>query len=137
MDNEINQQILKEVRSLRKAFQWGTAVSLVVLLLVFGWAVWLIHSRRASEASPWAEVTAAMRRYDYPKALQVAQQLAAAHPDDYYSHYYLGWIYLEMDDLARAEPEYARAYELWPSEDLQKKLAAVRKRRESEATKTK
>jgi tetratricopeptide (TPR) repeat protein len=137
MDNDISQQILKEVRSLRRAFQWGTAASLVVLVLVFGWAAWLIHSRRASEASPWTPIKVAMAQYDYPKALKLAQQLAVAHPNDYWSHYYLGWIYVEMGDLARGEAEYSRAYELWPSEDMQKRLEAVRKRKDSEATKTK
>ena len=42
-----------------------------------------------------------------------------------------------MGDLAHAESEYSRAYELWPSEDVQKKLEAVRKRKGSEASKTK
>ena len=77
------------------------------------------------------------QRRDYPKALKLARQLAAAHPDDYYPHWYLGYIYVEMGDLARAESEYSRAYELWPSEELQKKLEAVKKRREIEAAKTK
>ena len=53
----------------------------------------------------------------------------AAQPDDYYAHGYLGYIYLQMGDLARAAEEYSRSYELWPSENTQKHLEAVRKRK--------
>ena len=137
MDNDINQQILEELRKLRKTNQWMSVVSVLVLVGVCTWAFVLVRSRQASQANPWTDVTAAMRQYDYPKALKLAQQLAAAHPEDYYSHYYLGWIYVEMGDLAKGETEYSLAYKLWPSEDMQKKLDAVRKRRESEAIKSK
>jgi len=49
------------------------------------------------------------------------------------------WVisYLQMGDLAHAEEEYSRSYELWPSEDTQKHLEAVRKRKQSEASKQK
>jgi len=42
-----------------------------------------------------------------------------------------------MGDLAHAEEEYSRSYQLWPSEDTQKHLEAVRKRRQCEASKLK
>ena len=61
----------------------------------------------------------------------------AAHPNDYYAHGYLGYIYLQMGDLAHAGEEYSRSYELWPSEDTQKHLETVRKRKQSEASKQK
>ncbi|HUI08186.1 MAG TPA: hypothetical protein VL486_14395 [Verrucomicrobiae bacterium] len=137
MDNDINQKILVELQKLRKTIQWTSVISVLVLVAICIGAVAFVRSRQASQANPWADVTAAMHQYDYPKALKLAQQLAAAHPDDYYSHYYLGWIYVEMGDLAQGDAEYARAYQLWPSEDMQKRLEAVRKRRDSEATKTK
>jgi Flp pilus assembly protein TadD len=66
---------------------------------------------------------------------RLTQQFLAAHPDDYYAHGYLGYIYLQMGDLAHAREEYSRSYELWPSEDTQKHLEAVRKRKQSEASK--
>ena len=52
----------------------------------------------------------------------MTQQFLAAHPNDYYAHGYLGYIYLQMGDLAHAGEEYSRSYELWPSEDTQKHL---------------
>jgi hypothetical protein len=49
------------------------------------------------------------------------------------------WVisYLQMGDLAHAEDEYSRSYELWPSEDTQKDPEAVRKRKQSEVSKPK
>jgi tetratricopeptide (TPR) repeat protein len=137
MDNDINQKILEELQKVRKTIQWTSVVSVLALVGVCVWAFVFVRSREASQASPWTGVSAAMRQYDYPKALRLTQELAAAHPDDYYPHSYLGYIYLQMGDLAHAEAEYSRAYELWPTEDMQKKLEAVKKRRVSEAIKFK
>ncbi len=61
----------------------------------------------------------------------------AKYPQDYYGHEYLGNIYLALGDSARAEQEYARAYELLPSENNEKMLTAIRKRRANEEKKTK
>jgi cytochrome c-type biogenesis protein CcmH/NrfG len=137
MDNDVSQQILEELRKLRKANQWMSVVAVLALVAVCVWAIILVRSRQASQASPWTDVSVAMRQYDYTKALQLTQELATAHPDDYYPHSYLGYIYLQMGDLAHAEAEYSRAYELWPSENMQKYVEMVKKRRESEASKTK
>ena len=131
---DTNQQILEELRKLRKTNQWTCAAALLVLVAVCVWAFLRIPPR---QPSPWSDVSAAMHRYDYPTALKLTQDLVAAHPDDYYAHYYLGYIFVEMGDLTHGEAEYARAYELWPSEDMQKRLEAVRKRRQSETSRTK
>jgi len=40
---------------------------------------------------------------------RLTQEFLAAHPDDYYAHGYLGYIYLQMGDLAHAEEEYSRS----------------------------
>jgi cytochrome c-type biogenesis protein CcmH/NrfG len=82
--------------------------------------------------SPWSDVSQAMRQYDYKRALDLAKQMAAQHPSDYYAHECLGNIYLDMGDLVHAESEYSRAYELSPPQYLQEKLKAVRQRREHE-----
>ena len=73
-----------------------------------------------------------MRQSDYPKALILARVVVARRPNDYYGHWYLGKIYLAMDDVPHAESEYARAYELNPIDDLRKELDAIRTRREHE-----
>ena len=84
--------------------------------------------------SEWSEVAAAMRRSDYPQALTLARTVSARRPNDYYGHWYLGKIYLALDDVPHAESEYARAYDLNPIDDLRKELDAIRTRREHEAS---
>ena len=69
-----------------------------------------------------------MRQQDFPKALSVAQALVARQPNYYYGQAYLGAIYLAMGDVTNAEIHYSRAYELFPNEQSDKDLAAVRNR---------
>ena len=69
-----------------------------------------------------------MDHQDFPAALSMAQALTARQPDYYYGHAFLGSIYLAMGDVTNSETQYSRAYQLFPSEDGAKDLAAVRKR---------
>ncbi len=87
-----------------------------------------------SPARPWREVSAAMDRLDYQTALSLAQQLVAKQPNYYYGHAYLGSIYLGLGDVTNAERQFLRAYELWPDEENEKSLAAIRKRLAREAS---
>ena len=59
----------------------------------------------------------------------MGQALVAAQPNYYYGHAYLGEIYLAMGDVTNAEAQYLRAHELFPNEESDKDLAAVRKRK--------
>jgi cytochrome c-type biogenesis protein CcmH/NrfG len=127
MNETINQELLKEVRKLSRINQ---RVFWLVLLLVIIGVLWIPLRRRQApgEADSWDKVGAAMRRADSKAALSLAQVLAARQPGDYYGHAYLGAIYLAMNDLTNSEAQYLLAYELFPSEENEKALAAVRKR---------
>ena len=128
MSEDINQELLAESRKLtslsRRMFY------LVLFLLIFA-IIFVPVSRppRTSSRSPsWEQVTTAMRQQDFPKALSVAQALVARQPNYYYGQVFLGAIYLAMGDVTNAEVHYLRAYELFPNEQSDKDLAAVRKR---------
>ena len=126
--SDINQEVLAEIRKLRRLQFWSSILALLVLV---AFVAFFVSRMPKPPASVWSEVSNAMRRSDYTKALGLAQVLEAKHPDDYYAHWYLGNIYLAIGDPAHAEAEYSRAYELLPSEDLEKRLRAVQKRRAS------
>lgn len=130
MSEDINQQILVEIRKLKRAFY--LAIALLVILSVPGFYAGL--KRGSVRADSWEQVTTLMRRQDFPAALSMAQALVARQPDYYYGHAYLGAIYLAVGDTTNAEKQYARAYELFPNEEGQKDLAAVRKRISSEGS---
>ena len=124
MSEDINQEILAELRKLKRVFY----VILVFIILGALPAFYAGFTRGYSQANSWDRVRTAMSRQDFPAALSMAQALVARQPDYYYEHAYLGAIYLAMGDVTNAETQYSRAYELFPNEESQKDLAAVRKR---------
>lgn len=128
MSEDINQEILAElrgVRSIGRRLFW-----LLVVLLIVSVLADLIsrRSRSASSVASWQSVDAAMKQQDFTKALTEAQGLVAQQPNYYYGEAYLGVIYLAMGDLTNAEKHYLRSYELFPHEEGQKDLTAIRKR---------
>ena len=125
MSEDINQEILAELRKLKRVFY----VILVFVILGSVPAFYAGFTRGPSKADSWDQVTTAMRRQDFPKALSMGQALVASQPNYYYGHAYLGAIYLAMGDITNAEAQYSRAYELFPNEASEKDLAAVRKRK--------
>ena len=124
MEPEVNQQILAELKGVRRLIRRWAIVVLVLLILDLAAAVWRVPSQN----DPYARATAAMKASDYPKALRIVEPLAVAHPENYYHHEYLGTVYLALGKPAKAEEEYSKAYALYPSESLATMLAAVRKR---------
>jgi tetratricopeptide (TPR) repeat protein len=121
----ISDQILSELRGLRYTNQLVLLVNVIVLII----AVYLAFEI-PSHTNPWSPVYQAVRRYDYERALKLATKIVREHPDDYYGHEYLGYIYSYMGNLDQAEIEYSRAYELALPQSLQEKLRIVRERRE-------
>lgn len=124
MSEDINREVL-ELRKSKRAFY----VSLVFIILGAVPAFYAGFTRGLSKADSWDHVTTAMKRQDFPKALSLGQALVASQPNYYYGHAYLGAIYLAMGDVTNAEAQYSRAYELFPNEQGEKDLAAVRKRK--------
>jgi tetratricopeptide (TPR) repeat protein len=125
---DINQQILSEVRGLHHTSQWILVIAITVLLI----AVYLVYEI-PRHTSPWSPVYEAVRHYNYDRALNLAKSIVREHPEDYYGHEYLGYIYLQMGNLNQAELEYSRASQLAPPERLKAKVEEVRKRIESES----
>ena len=125
MSPDINQEILAELRKLKRVFY------VILALIIIGTvpAFYRGFSRSVSQAaSSWQSVDAAMKQQDFPKALAEAQTLVAQQPNYYYGEAYLGAIYLAMGDITNSEKHYLRSYMLFPDEVSQKELAAVRKR---------
>jgi cytochrome c-type biogenesis protein CcmH/NrfG len=90
--------------------------------------VTISHQKPSATDRSWTAVQTAAKQLDYPRALTMAQANVTRQPSDYYGHSYLGYIYLAMGDVTNSEVEYSRAYQLFPSEDNEKSLSAVRKR---------
>jgi hypothetical protein len=90
----INQEILAEVRRLHHTSLWMLLLAVSVLVIVV-----CIVFEIPRHTSPWSRVQQAVRQYDYQRALKLAKDIVREHPEDYYGHEYLGYIYLQMGNL--------------------------------------
>ena len=154
---DINQQILVELRKLRRSSEIGSFFALAALAILVGYIFLRLRpalqrsrseqqveqarqqesarlnqpsrtSSSDSQPSPWEEVSRAMNRFDYPKAITLLRDLIARQPTYYYGYSYLGSVYLTMGELTNSEAHHLRAWELLPDEENEKALAVVRKR---------
>jgi tetratricopeptide (TPR) repeat protein len=133
MPDEIGGQILRELTSIRRTNQRMAWLCLLVVIAGVVFVAFVEHRyKRTTQGNnpvrPWNAVNAAYYRLDYPKALSLAQAVVAHDTNNCYGYSYLGNIYLAMGDLPNAEAEYLRAYELFPDEQNENNLTAVRKR---------
>ena len=144
--DDLNQEILSELRRLRRASQWSSYLCLIALAMLVAYIVFLRpqagRSRFAREMDAyqrtqqqpaqggdvWTEVQAALDRGDNEKALTLAKSFVERQPGYHYSHSTLGSVYIAINDFTNAEAAYARAVELYPAEDNEKTLVAIRKR---------
>jgi cytochrome c-type biogenesis protein CcmH/NrfG len=124
MTDGINEEILLELRKLKRA----TYLIMVFVLLSILPAFYYSFRRAQPAANSWDTVNTAMRRQDFRAALSQARSFVTAQPYYHYGHAYLGAIYLAMGDVTNAHTCYLHAYELFPNEQNEKDLDAVRKR---------
>ena len=134
MNEDIGQQILNELKNANRWNRFGIVFALSLLLSFTVCLMVIRHSRQSAAAAkaaqtlPWREVSDAWDKCDYPKAVKLVRRIIDRQPGYYYGYAYLGNIYLSMDDVTNAAAQYAKAYELLPSEDNEKMLTAIRKR---------
>jgi uncharacterized protein HemY len=129
MEPDLNQQILTELQHLRRLTKRGLIAFLVLFPILFAAVI-----RVPRPEGAYADVNTAMRALDYRRAVSLAEKIAAAHPQDYSLHSYLGNVYLRSGDLPKAEEAYARSYALYPSEETSKILAAIRNARSEQTS---
>ncbi|HEU0009587.1 MAG TPA: hypothetical protein VFT34_07215 [Verrucomicrobiae bacterium] len=148
MNEDTNQEILKELRSLRRHSQFSAYVGVLIVAVGIGYVSWLRWERQSAwranyqtrtapppqnavkdtQEGVWPSIDAALDRGDNQKALSIAQNFVARQPGYYYSHASLGNVYLAMNDFTNAETAYLRAVQLYPAEEYEKALTAIRKR---------
>ena len=137
MENEISKQILDELRKLRKLSQWTSAAAMIFITATSAILLWTLETYPNKKQDSWSGMYAALNRYDYQAALKYMQDLVVKHPEEYTAYKNMGYIYFKMGDMTHAEAEYARAYEIYPSEEIQKELEIVHKRKAAAAAQAK
>ena len=134
MNDQINQQILDELRRQTKLVKSSSIITSLVILVVFI-VVILITPYMASkykntpqQQSPpsWGEVNSFFDSCNYQEALRIAKTLKEKSPNYWYGYSYVGSIYNAMGDHKNAEINFAKAYELFPTKDNKEKLDAMK-----------
>ncbi|MGA2223695.1 MAG: tetratricopeptide repeat protein [Syntrophobacteraceae bacterium] len=138
MDEEIQQQIVDELRiqtamqkNMNKFNKVTVTFLLIVLVALFVLTPFMsriLSSRNTSYQRPdsWETARELIYRGEYERAEAMLQNLLKKFPDFYYGYGLLGLLYLSKGNLKEAEANYAKAYDLFPVEENQKNLAAVR-----------
>ena len=146
MNEDINQEILHELRRLRRSSQCSVYLCLLAFGVLAAYVAFvrpqLPRSRFARDVDAyqrtqqlpadsgdaWTDIQAVLDRGDNQKALSLAKAFVTRQPSYHYSHATLGSVYVAMNDFTNAEAAYVRAVELYPAEEHEKALAAIRKR---------
>jgi tetratricopeptide (TPR) repeat protein len=133
--------ILDELKKIRSKIENNTAI---LVLLIAGFVLYAMYQfyssptssrSRQRETETWSSVNTALDNFQYDKATDVAQRLTEKNPNYYYGYAVLGHIALERNRLKEAEGYFARAFELFPTDDNEQKIQAVRKRLAAENSK--
>ena len=142
MNQEVNAEILAELRTLRRHTQYGAYSSFLFVLVAVAFLSWWVLERQrggalTSQPKPastfnsgevWSRISAALDEGDNGRALSIANDFVARRPNYWYAHDILGTTYIAMGDFTNAESAYVRGVELYPDEEMEKTLATIRKR---------
>ena len=139
MNEETEKQILEELRcmhALARKYHKANMVAVAILgVFVVAFLVTIplrhrLHSHGRSPSAPtesWREARTLLDQGEMEKGKQMIERLLVKYPNYYYGHSLLGSVYQQMGNPEAAEKCYVRAVDLFPDEDNEKTLAAIRK----------
>lgn len=134
MNEEINQKILNELRKQTQYSRRSLIYTSIIIFFFIGLTIFLTpyiqkQSKEKSEqpAPSWTEVNRAYDAGHLDAALNIAKQLSAKNPHDWYAYSYLGNLYNSMGDIENAEKNLAKAYSLSPTKENKERLEAIKK----------
>ena len=134
-------EILEELKRLRSKLENQTAVVVILAVVLAASSLYRTYfpaaqsHARQSQTESWNSVRTALDNLQYDKATDIAQRLTEKTPNYYYGYAYLGYIAVERNHLKDAEGYFKRAYELFPTNENEQRLEAVRKRLAAESQK--
>ena len=139
MNEKDANDLLQELRKQTALFHRANRINLIAyiilgILIVFTIAFFPLANRirvgyRATPqvTDSWEDARSLVIKGDLTSAMAMTQRLISKNPKYYYGYALLGSIHHEMGDLKKAEENYAKAFELFPIEDNEKTLKAIRR----------
>ncbi len=133
MNEQINQQILDELRRQTQLVKTSSIIVPVIFLIFIVVAILFTPHiankyRQTPQKTPrsWGEVSSLFDSCNYQEALRIAKALTEKSPEYWYGYSYIGSIYNALGDHKNAEANFAKAYELFPTKENKEKLEAIR-----------
>lgn len=138
MEEDIQKQILEELRHQTVMFKKATRSSmiaiafflvLVVITMVLTPFIQRISrgpSTRTTRADSWHEVRSLWDQGESDEADKMLDRLIKKYPNYWYGYAILGSFHQGLGKFKEAEDAYAKAYDLFPSEENKKTLDAIR-----------
>lgn len=139
MAGDMQQQILDELRNQTAMIKEANKLNLIViyiLLAVIAISMVLTpfiidrisrsSSTSTQRADSWREARSLFEKCESRKADEMLQRLIKKYPNYWYGYALLGSIHQELGEFKEAEDDYAKAYDLFPTEENRKTLDAIR-----------
>lgn len=137
---ELLQEMRKQTALLRQANRISTTVSIifgVLLILAVAGSIYLttVQSKRLGVSykheDSWQDARNLLDKGNFKEGIDMTQRLINKNPDYYYGYAVMGSVYHELGDMNKAEQYYSKAFDLFPTEDNEKTLKAIRKSKET------
>ena len=139
MNEETDKLLLDELRSINAQIKKANRISTVAMIVLGVFFVlflatipfrqWIVaHLKSTSQATDsWQEARSLLDQVEDQKGKEMLERLVRKYPDYYWGHVLMGLVHQKSGNLEASEKSYARAAELFPDEDNEKTLAAIRK----------
>lgn len=143
MEEDLQKQILDELRKQTSMFKRATRANLIIIsvflilmaISIIAWPfverIFASPAESSQRHDSWFEARSLQDQCETQKAEAMINRLIMKRPDFYYGYILLGSTQFELGKIKDAERSYTKAYELLPSEDNYKVLIAIRKVLES------
>ena len=145
LEPDTEQQLLHELRNHTLLFKQTNRTLAVMLAwlgilsvlaaagLVFGDRLFAAGRDRDEAGDSWRSARVLVDKGDLTRGREMIGRLIAKNPRNYYGYRLLGFVEQESGNLKESEASFVRACELFPTDENEKNLAAIRKVREKDA----
>ena len=139
MDADTEQRMLDEIRNHTRLLKsanriganvvalLGILVVLAIVNLIYGDSISAAGKAREAALDSWRDARALVDKGDLQKGKEMIARLIAKNPRNYYGYRLMGFVEQEIGNLNEAEANFAKARDLFPTEENEKNLAAIRK----------
>ena len=137
-NSEIVEQMRKQMEYAKSRNRIGLPISLifmVVLVAFLGYSTWHSHHYDVETEMSWDGVYEYLDQGEVQEGLEIAQQLIESSPQYYYAHSCLADAYLANGDVTNALKHYTTAFQLFPTEEMEKELQAIQRRLQNDQPK--